>query len=123
MNIHLHVANGDTVALISELENGASVEVRDEQGRTPLMVAAASPKADAAILRILLNHGADVNATSLPKKILELDDDTRAILEESGIDTSIYDQLEGVDSVLSCAVRTATHDKIRILLEAGADVN
>jgi ankyrin repeat protein len=126
MSIHIHVANGDVPALAAELLNGVSVEARDEQGRTPLMIAAESPKAGSATLRVLLDHGAEVNALSAPQGLIELDEETRATMKEMGVDTSIYDppkEPPNLDSVLSYAAKTATLEKILLLLEAGADVS
>jgi ankyrin repeat protein len=125
MSIHNHAAQGDIALLEADLANGCSVEARDEQGLTPLMVAVASPKADTRILRILLAYGADVNALSDPKEMPKLDEEAIAVLKESGIDTSIYDgsdHVSIVESVLSHAAKAATVDKIIVLLEAGADV-
>lgn len=42
------------------IEKGVSPDIRDEQGRTPLMVA--SERAYDNIIRILLDAGADINA-------------------------------------------------------------
>ncbi len=124
MNIHIHAANGDMAALAAELENGVSVEAHNKEGRTPLMVAAASPKAGIEMLQFLLDQGANVNARSLPRKPVELTEEGRATMEEAGIDTSIYDRQKdtpSVDSVLRYAVKSASHEKIVLLLEAGAD--
>lgn len=124
MGIHIHAANGDIAALTAELANGVSVEARDAQGKTPLMVAVESPQADSRVLRFLLDRGANVNAMSVPQKTLELDDDARAAMKEIGVDTSIYDTPQDCPSVsvLGYAAKTATLEKIISLLEAGADV-
>jgi ankyrin repeat protein len=125
MEIHLHAAEGDHAALIADLDSGIPVDVRDDQGRTPLMVAAASPNADVATLRLLLARGADVNALTLPKEPPKLDEATRKTLEEGpgGISWSdIEESAASRDSVLGYAIQKgAAADKLRLLVEADAD--
>jgi ankyrin repeat protein len=45
------------------LEAGADLEARDNQGKTPLLVAAANSGADAEIINMLIKAGADLGAT------------------------------------------------------------
>ena len=97
MNIHTYAAKGDLAGLRAELANGASIEAFNERGRTPLMVAAHSSNADVQTLRFLLDHGANVNALTAPNAW-------------------------GTKSVLGIAVRSASLEKIKLLVEAGADV-
>jgi ankyrin repeat protein len=46
------------------LENGAKLEARDKDEMTPLLIAASNAGADVAMVRMLLDAGADVNARS-----------------------------------------------------------
>ncbi|HEY5311430.1 MAG TPA: ankyrin repeat domain-containing protein, partial [Pirellulales bacterium] len=125
MEIHLHAAEGDRAALIAELDRGVAVDARDDQGRTPLMVAAVSPKADAGTLRLLLARGADVNALTVPKELPKLDDAAKKTLEDGpgGIKWSdIEESSASRDSVLGYAIHEGVGaDKLRLLVEAGAD--
>jgi ankyrin repeat protein len=45
------------------LEAGADLEARDNQGKTPLLVAAANSGADAKVIQMLIDAGADLSAT------------------------------------------------------------
>lgn len=125
MSIHLHAETGDIAALITDIDGGVAVDARDEQGRTPLMIAAVSPNATAMTIRMLLDRGADANAITLPTNPVTLDDATRKTMEELGMDTSLYDTSSAspcVDSVLSYAIQNgATTEKLRLLIEAGAN--
>lgn len=53
-------ARGDAEAVRGALEDGADLEARDDQGRTPLLIATHGSNVDAA--RELIEAGADVNA-------------------------------------------------------------
>ena len=54
--------NGDIQKLRKALDNGMPINGRDEQGNTPLILAAAY--SDAATVKLLLERGADVNAAN-----------------------------------------------------------
>ncbi|MBC7854171.1 MAG: ankyrin repeat domain-containing protein [Pirellulaceae bacterium] len=99
MRIHEHAAAGDLDALERAIDAGASVEARDKSGQTPLMIAAASPRAGLNVLRLLVDRGANIHALSAPTR------------EESA-----------VQSVLSIAAKGANLEKIKLLIAAGADV-
>ncbi|CAG0907169.1 unnamed protein product, partial [Cyprideis torosa] len=58
--LHL-AATGQTVTVL--IENGAEVNVRDEWGQTPLLLA--SRRGHHSLVQVLLSHGADVLATDL----------------------------------------------------------
>lgn len=63
MSIHLAARKGDLLGLVSELDAGAFVDARDDEERTPLMLAVTSDQATGETVRFLLKRGADVNAT------------------------------------------------------------
>ncbi len=95
MTLHDLAARGDAAAVDKLLRSGAHVDPRDQNGRTPLMIAATSPHAEAQLLRLLLQHGADPNAVVASDKS---------------------------ESVLALAVAEADFEKIQMLVEAGANV-
>ncbi|HLO78099.1 MAG TPA: ankyrin repeat domain-containing protein [Magnetospirillum sp.] len=95
-----HVAVGHPQALLMMLDRGARVDERNSFGKTPLMVAAQQNLPEAA--RLLLDHGAAVNATTWMR-----DDD--ASLRHDGRSPLMYAAASG-----SLAV-------IKLLLERGAD--
>lgn len=88
---------GQTAALL--LEKGARTNARDEEGETPLIVAAAYGRLE--ILKVLLQNGADVEAT---------DDFGRTALLAAACD---------------CAIATMpdTYGVLIVLLEKGAKIN
>lgn len=57
-------ARGDVEAVKLMLEKGADVNARDYRGYTPLMQAAQYDRDSPAVVRALLAHGANVNATA-----------------------------------------------------------
>jgi ankyrin repeat protein len=60
--LHLAAVSGDTNLIEIILQHGATVDIRNDHGQTPLIVAAGRGQADAVSL--LLDHGADIQATS-----------------------------------------------------------
>jgi len=60
MNLLEAVIVGDVEKVKDLLTNGAEVDVRDKNGMTPLLLAAR--KGNSEIVRLLLAHGANVNA-------------------------------------------------------------
>jgi ankyrin repeat protein len=53
-------AKGDTVAVVRSLKAGVNIDLRDDEGRTPLLVAIHNNRVGVA--RLLVDAGADVNA-------------------------------------------------------------
>jgi ankyrin repeat protein len=98
MKIHKLVAKGDLAGVLGEIAAGVAVDARDEQGFTPLMTGVTSPAAGLEVLQSLLEHGADVNALSEAQDSLHR------------------------GSVLFLAARQFNFPKIKLLVEAGADV-
>ena len=81
MNIHDHVANGDTAAVAAALTGGVSIEAYDEQGRTPLMVAAASVKAS--------SRPSAGGVAEAPRKVIILPEEDEDLLHASAEDAPI----------------------------------
>ena len=131
--IHQAARAGDLAQLERLLDEGAVVDCYDESdGRTPLMVACVSPQAGVDVVRLLLERGAGVNdrvrreAGNDPaiEALLDnpaLEPQTRAVIEPSRQVAKIH-----VDdpSVIALAVKdNASLEKIRLLIEHGADLN
>src|SRR5689334_20845301 len=118
MTLHALAEQGDASALIEALDSAISPDARDDQGRTPLMVAAASPQAGANVLEILLAHGADPNAVTAPPQQPPVDVTylTRAA-EELGLDSSHFATARAtidIQSVLCFAAQAGSSEKIRV---------
>lgn len=95
MLLHQYARTGDIAGLTRELARRTDVEARDERtDRTPLMEAVVSPQAGTDVVRLLIAHGADVNATHSKLK----------------------------RTVLSLAVGAGALGKARALLDAGANI-
>jgi ankyrin repeat protein len=96
--LHQAASNGDLSQLRQLLDEGADIDsYNDRDGHTPLMSACLSPNAGLEVVEFLLGRGADIHAHS------------RAIYEEN-------------KPVIELAVRNASLEKIRLLIENGADV-
>jgi ankyrin repeat protein len=100
MHIHNYAKQGDIEGVALELSKGIPVDSVDgPDQRTPLMCAVASSRASVEMVRFLIDRGADVNAFTH---------------DDSGC---------GADqAVLGLAVQMGDLDKIRLLLDAGADI-
>ena len=146
-SIHEYARDGDRDDIVAELARGASVEARDpDSDFTPLMTAASSEKAGADILRLLIQHGANVNASAGDPRLgrsRQSLDTLRAMLaaqveqssDAAGAEQAkeVLDQADRVASLhsealaersnpLSLAVGGGDLEKIRALLDAGANV-
>jgi ankyrin repeat protein len=60
--LHFAAFKGDVVMVKALLEAGAPVNIADDRGLTPLIMAANSRGKDPAVVRLLLEHGADSQA-------------------------------------------------------------
>ena len=96
---------GDTAAVRVLLNSGITVDARDEQQYTPLMHAAGSLRAGIDMLQLLVQAGADVNATA--RSEVSLEEQTHVL----------------VRSVIREALAGGQVEKIEYLLDTGADLH
>lgn len=104
--------NPELVRLL--LEHGAEVDARGPRGQTPLMVAAAQRHPEA--VRLLLGHGADVGARSHI---------WNQLMAQSPHAHPEHQQwvLHGGNSALMFAARSGDLRSVKLLVEAGADLD
>lgn len=96
MQIHLHVKQGNVAGVVEQIARGVDIDALEEySAQTPLMLAVTSPKADLEMIQFLIHQGANINA-----------------VEE-----------ETQKPVLGFAVQSGNLDKVRLLLEAGANLH
>jgi ankyrin repeat protein len=96
MQIHIDAREGNIEGVKDQLAQGVPVDSRLDT-LTPLMCAVESPKAGIDMVRLLIENGADLNA--------------------------IGGQYDGDDTVLGKTVAAGDVEKIRTLLDAGADIH
>ncbi|XP_014676686.1 PREDICTED: ankyrin-1-like [Priapulus caudatus] len=120
----------DTVFLELLLKAGARPDAYDRSGLTPLMKAAKYRKCLAAV-RLLIAHGADVNAratvrqdfrTVLHYAVMGVNLDAVATLVEKGARVKMDVDYDG-PSPLDVAILTDDVDVVAALIDAGADIN
>jgi ankyrin repeat protein len=75
------------------LKNGANVDVRDEDGRTPLHMAVAPPTPNTSTIRQLLQHGADTANLDEPSQRLI---DTLQTPDTRGLDVAFLQKFSGM---------------------------
>ena len=124
------INNGAVDQVREAIEHGADVNIRsDEESWTPLMVAVRSDEPSVEIVRLLIEAGAEINATdgtgdtALKKALYAMHPNPQIIemLIHAGADVNIVDE-DGM-TILMEATRRSTPEIVRMLIEAGADVN
>ena len=106
------------------VDRGAKVNTREEKfGQTALMWAAGHPEA----VRLLVQHGADVQAASKSWDITAtIYTPTTSTIGKTGIpwnNDGTYSNKQGGQNALLFAVQKHDLESVRILLDAGVDVN
>lgn len=118
------IRGGDRSEIQRLLKDGVSANARDARGNTPLMAAALN--ADVEVLELLLNAGADVNATNQAGanallRAATFEDKTR-LLVARGADVKARSQL-GNTALLLAARKPGNSGAVKVLLAHGADAN
>lgn len=119
------VESGDTGRISSALEVGASVNSKDANGDTALMIAI--NKNNKALVRMLIEKGADVNAKNLAgsgalfKAIITGEAEIVKMLLDRGADPNTVNS-HG-ESALMIAARKGNVEMITNLIDKGAQVN
>ena len=117
-------AGGDPVKSQMLLDHGADVNVRTQQGRTALMVAA-KRNGNAALVRLLLERGADTKAaddTALITAALSGDVEIMRLLIEKGANVNSIGPRLG-ETPLHFAAASGSVEAVRLLLAKGANPN
>lgn len=117
------------------LKKGASLEIVDKYGRTPLMIACGGTGNDIKFAEKLIQYGADVNA-KCPDEYVEDEGSSSALmyaawnydglsfvklLVENGADVNYVDKFQ--NSALRKSMHNKKYDVALYLLEHGADYN
>lgn len=121
MDLHLLAFHGDTELVRRQILNGQGVDSLDRYGRTPLTVAAASPLAGLDMLEALLAAGADIDAVVSEDYLSTF---IRPDINDNvGMDHWAHVQFSTGSSVLSYAAKYGSEDKVRLLVQRGADIS
>lgn len=121
---------GSQKAVEKIIHAGADVHVRDKYGRPPVFYAAVN--GDVSVLKVLLNHGVDINEldengnTQLiwAVKMGKQSEEYYRFLIDNGIDLDAKNQYSGRTALMWSAWDNRTAPWIlQMLLDSGADVN
>jgi ankyrin repeat protein len=119
------IENDDLVAIESLIAQGANIELRDEDGWTPVMLAAIYERHDS--LALLVSRGADVEArdfegwTALMAAASDGDKRSVDILLSAGALVHVKDSAQRSPLICACYHALGDHSVIDLLLDAGAD--
>ena len=109
------------------LDHGANPNLASKRGRTPLLVGAMSDQS-AAIVRLLISKGADIQAkdviktTALKAASFGNDTETIKLLLDAGLDPNAVD-LPGLSPLMMAAGWNGNLDAVKMLLAKGAKIN
>jgi uncharacterized protein len=121
-DLHRAAASGNLATLRARLREGMKPDVRDQEGRTPLMDAVRAGQVEAA--QVLLEAGANPNAasssgrTSLIEAAESGSTDAAQLLIDAGAELNVSQPRFG--NALETAERTGHNELAALLLKAGA---
>lgn len=95
MTIHEYAKKGDCLGVLKAISDGISVDQPDQRGYTALVHAASSHEAGTDIIRLLIDHGADVNLATVGNRKFPI----------------------------GLAAASGSIPKVQMLLDAGADIS
>ena len=96
MQIHIYAEQGDIAGVAQQIASGVDIDSTDQfYSMTPLMCAISSSNAAIDMVKFLLDNGADIEVICGEHK----------------------------NNVLSLAVQSGSLDKVRLILDAGANIN
>lgn len=132
--LHTAVLSGKTAVVEILVERGAKVEALDNIGRTPLLTYASSGSTNLEVLQILLEAGANPNATEPASTLSVLDYvairgkiDEAKLLVAAGANANASNNLYGetpLHFALNCSKGAiGNHALVEFLIVHGADVN
>jgi ankyrin repeat protein len=128
--LHRAAQEGDLAAATALIDAGADIEIRDDNGRTPLLDAVWGRHA--STVQLLMDRGADINAptnelwTPLMEAVYQSESNpcngsvVRALLD-AGAD--IHAQNDQGQTALHLAIRGGSLEAVMLLIDRGADVN
>lgn len=131
MQIHFAARRGDIRALQRQLDRDINVDERDQQQKTPLMHAAEDNRAQLNTLQLLIDRGADVNASCSTFQDTPLllaahsgrIDKVRFLLAQGANPRYVSPQGYTVITTLPGSPDPAHLEILELLLRAGADPN
>ena len=126
--LHLAAYNGLLDLVEALVEKGANINAARKDGQTPLHMAAIAIRNNQALIRLLLDHGANINSgvgsnsgTPLEQAAYYGDADIGRFLIENGADVNARNGYGG--TALHMAEKFGRTRYIEVLLENHADVN